>query len=84
MRDSISGTIGAHEAAIRACFGRLADLIGGAGHAAGPNGVGCDRRTRPDHPELAGATRVGTARGRGPKLPGDKRNLEKIRLWPRR
>ena len=66
MRDSIRG---AHEATIRACFGRLADLIGGVGHAAGPNGVGCDRRTRPDHPELAGATRVGTARRSADVLP---------------
>jgi hypothetical protein len=40
----------------RACFGRLADRLGGAGHATAPNGDSCGHRTHPEQPELAGAT----------------------------
>eukprot|EP01046_Picozoa_sp_COSAG06_P047275 COSAG06_NODE_6847_length_2748_cov_2.101170_1_plen_48_part_10 len=31
-----------------ACFGRLADLLGGAGHATAPNGGSCGHRTHPE------------------------------------
>ena len=40
----------------RARSGRLADRLGGAGHATAPNGDSCGHRTHPEQPELAGAT----------------------------
>jgi hypothetical protein len=53
----------------RACFGRLADLLGGAGHATAPNGGSCGHRTHPERPELAGGTRAGAARRSAAVLP---------------
>ena len=52
-----------------ACFARLADLLGGAGHATAPNGGSCGHRTHPEQPELAGATRAGAARRSAAVLP---------------
>ena len=50
-------------------LGRLADLLGGAGHATAPNGGSCGHRTHPEQPELAGATRAGAARRSAAVLP---------------
>ena len=52
-----------------ACFGRLADLLGGAGHATAPNGGSCGHRTHPEQPELSGGTRADAAHHSATILP---------------
>jgi hypothetical protein len=50
-------------------LGRLADLLGGAGHATAPNGDSCGHWTCPEQPGLAGATRAGAAHHSAGVLP---------------